>query len=111
MPVIRELNKGMIVKHFKRETVEDKTSNDYLYKIIDFAEHTETKEKLVIYQALYEPYKTYARPFGMFFSKVDKIKYHNIKQTYRFEEYKEEEQEEIKPTWQQNILDRFNKTK
>lgn len=75
---------GDIVQHFKRENVDQNTPM-YLYKIIGFASHTETKEKLVIYQALYYPYKTCARPYDMFVSEVDRNKYPNIKQKYRFE--------------------------
>ena len=45
---------GDIVQHFKRELLEDADNTLYHYKIIEIAEHTETKEKLVIYQALYE---------------------------------------------------------
>jgi hypothetical protein len=75
---------GDIVKHFKRENVDPNTPM-YLYKIIGFASHTETKEKLVIYQALYSPYKTCARPYDMFVSEVDRNKYPNAKQKYRFE--------------------------
>ena len=81
-------NSGMIVKHFKRELVSE-DSNEYLYEILGYAKHTETGEILVIYKALYEPYQVYARPLEMFHSKVDKTKYPNIKQEYRFEEYKE----------------------
>lgn len=75
---------GDIVKHFKREWVDEKSS-EYLYKILAFASHTETAEKLVIYQGLYAPFKVCARPYEMFISKVDKEKYPEIKQEYRFE--------------------------
>ena len=87
---------GDIVQHFKRETIDFSTSVDrnlYLYRIIDIAEHTETKEKLVIYQALYDNDKmgihfgTYARPLDMFMSEVDHEKYPDITQKYRFEKY------------------------
>ena len=89
-----EFKPGDIVQHFKRETL-DAASHDnkqlYLYKIIDIAEHTESKEKLVIYQALYSDeamgvnFGVYARPYDMFMSEVDHIKYPSIKQKYRFE--------------------------
>lgn len=66
---------GKIVRHFK--------GNFYL--ILDIVEHTETGEELVIYKALYDEYKKYARPIDMFISKVDKIKYPEVEQEYRFE--------------------------
>jgi len=75
---------GDIVRHFKREYVNPETA-EYLYRVVAFASHTENDEKLVIYQALYPPYKTCARPFDMFCSEVDRAKYPDAKQRYRFE--------------------------
>jgi len=85
---------GDKVKHFKRElsTKEDleKIPNLYLYEIVGLAIHSETREPLVIYRALYDKdeagnYKLYARPAKMFLSEVDHEKYPEIKQRYRFE--------------------------
>ena len=83
----RNINPGDIVRHFKRETLteEERRSNKYLYKIIGVAEHTETKEKLMIYMALYGDVGIYARLLEMFLSEVDREKYPDIKQRYRFE--------------------------
>ena len=80
----RDIQVGDIVRHFKREWVSDETS-EYLYKVLAFAQHTEIGERLVIYQALYAPFKICARPYGMFMSRVDREKYPDVKQTYRFE--------------------------
>ncbi|MDQ5983333.1 MAG: hypothetical protein RUMPE_00340 [Eubacteriales bacterium SKADARSKE-1] len=64
-----------IYKHFK---------GDY-YLVEDIAIHSETSEKLVVYRMLYGDVGLYVRPYNMFLEKVDKIKYPNIKQEYRFE--------------------------
>ncbi|HBF3474039.1 TPA: DUF1653 domain-containing protein [Clostridioides difficile] len=45
-------------------------------------------ENLVIYKTLYDGSGAYARPLQMFLSKVDKEKYPNTSQEYRFEEFK-----------------------
>ena len=83
----RDIYVGDIVQHFKREWVPSDTS-EYLYKVLAFAKHTETGERLVIYQALYAPFKVCARPYAMFMSEVDMEKYPDIRQKYRFEKVK-----------------------
>ncbi len=83
----RVFKPGDIVSHFKRETIQKDAGNQYLYRIIASAEHTETGEKLMIYQAMYGNGHIYARPYEMFMSETDHVKYPDIRQKYRFELY------------------------
>lgn len=43
--------------------------NKQLYKIIQLATHSETLEPMVVYMALYSPYKIWVRPLELFFEK------------------------------------------
>lgn len=71
----RSIEIGKIYKHFK----------GHIYKVINFATDSETLEKVVIYQNL-ETDEIWVRNYDMFNSLVDKEKYPNSEQNYRFEE-------------------------
>ena len=80
-----------IVQHFKREMLSEgeRKTNKYLYEIIGVATHSETREPMMIYKALYDDGGMFARPLEMFLSEVDHEKYPDIKQKYRFEKVEE----------------------
>lgn len=67
--------KGKVVKHFKGK----------LYLVVDIVKHSETMEELILYKALYGEFGLFVRPKEMFLSEVDKIKYPNCNQKYRFQ--------------------------
>ena len=77
--IIKPINKeekSRIVKHFKGK----------LYLILDVGLGIDDKYYMV-YKALYGDFKLYIRPYEMFKSKVDRGKYPDVKQEYRFEDY------------------------
>lgn len=109
----RKIEKGKY-KHFKGKEYTvlaiaepaDITEKNKDFNVLAIAEHTETGKELVIYQslkytnkithsgacgamvvykALYDRGKIYARPYEMFASKVEKDKYPEVEQEYRFE--------------------------
>lgn len=64
------------------------------YQIITLAQHSETEEDMVVYQALYGEYKMYVRPLSQFMGMVDEKKYPEQKGQYRFQKVNEKITEE-----------------
>lgn len=57
----------------------------YLYEFIGIAIHSETRDRVVVYRALYGDKGLFVRPYEMFMEEVDHVKYPEIRQKYRFE--------------------------
>ena len=72
---MRTIQSNKLYKHFKGG----------FYQVLNVAKHTETGEMLVIYREVSKD-TIYARPYDMFNSKVDKEKYPEVEQEYRFDD-------------------------
>lgn len=66
---------GEFYRHFKGN----------LYQIVAVAKDAETLDSRVVYQALYDTFQIYDRLIADFMSKVDREKYPDVTQEYRFE--------------------------
>ena len=71
----KTVNAGEFYKHFKGQ----------LYQVRALAENSEDNTPMVVYQAMYAPFKIWVRPLSMFLEKLDKEKYPDAAQEYRFE--------------------------
>lgn len=63
---------GQTYRHFKGNII----------TILEIAKHTETLEEMVVYK---HDEEVWVRPLEMFLEKVDKEKYPDVEQVYRFE--------------------------
>lgn len=73
-----EVKVGKKYRHFK----------GYIMEVLALAKHSETKEDIVVYKHIDDD-QVWVRPYDMFTSKVDKEKYPDATQEYRFEEVDE----------------------
>ena len=72
---MQELQIGRVYRHFK---------GDY-YLVEGVAQDSETSEPYVIYRKLYGDGGLWIRPLAMFLSRVDREKYPDAEQAYRFQ--------------------------
>lgn len=72
---MRELKIGGVYRHFK--------GNEY--RVEGTARDSETGGTVVVYRQLYGEGGLWVRPLGMFLSEVDREKYPDAEQKFRFE--------------------------
>lgn len=72
---MREIKLGRVYRHFKGDC--------YLAEALAF--DSETGEQVVVYRKLYGDGALWVRPVKMFLEEVDREKYPNAQQKYRFE--------------------------
>lgn len=72
-------SEGKLYKHFKGT----------LYRIVCIARDSETMTEMVVYRNAEDASKKFVRPLTMFMSEVDREKYPEVTQKYRFEEVQE----------------------
>lgn len=72
---MRKLQTKRVYRHFKGDC----------YFVEDLARHSETGEEFVVYRQLYGDGSLWIRPKEMFLSPVDREKYPDCQQEYRFE--------------------------
>lgn len=72
---MNELKLKSIYRHFKGD----------LYLVEDIARHSESGEEYVVYRKLYGDCSLWIRPKDMFLSPVDREKYPDCEQKYRFQ--------------------------
>ena len=70
---------GEIYRHFKENT----------YKVLALAADSETEELVVVYQALYDGRGIWVRPLTAFIERLDREKYPEAAQEFRFERISE----------------------
>jgi hypothetical protein len=81
----QRLQKGDFVSHFKRGNRKEYDLHHCYIILDDDVMYTETGDRCVLYQALYDDFKKFCRPYDMFISEVDREKYPDTKYTYRLE--------------------------
>jgi len=72
---MQELKLKRVYRHFKGDH----------YLVEELAKHSETGEEYVIYRKLYGDGSLWIRPLAMFLEEVDREKYPNCPQQYRFQ--------------------------